>query len=57
MVTTSYPNTVDHFVYEQEIEEFHCVFCGHVFESIEDSGTHECLQIIAADNERFEVVE
>ena len=26
----------------EDIKEFHCCFCGHIFESIEDSGTHEC---------------
>ena len=33
-------------------EEFHCVYCGHVFESIEDSGTHECPGLKVAEDER-----
>ena len=34
-----------------KINEFHCCFCGHIFENLEDSGTHECLGVKKSNEE------
>ena len=44
------------FEKKKESEEFHCCFCGHVFESLEDSGTHRCPGLIVSENERLGAV-